>query len=196
MIIRPARLVVFALACACADAPASERAPARGAGEESSTQRDTMVRKADIPPLPTLFDSVTVDVDGDGTAERIDLGTEAGRDERGRMNWDHTNVWLVVVRDGRDSYPLLQESIPGAAAFWVIAGDSTHPAEILVQTSGLTTIQGGTRLEKFVFDRSRGGYLRTGMVEGWGSRAFYRGPPEPKELFPPTSWRGGDPDPD
>jgi hypothetical protein len=193
MIVHPTRLATLALVCACAGTPAAERT---ATADRAPVERDTVVRRANVPPLATLFDSATVDVDGDGTAERVDLGVDAGRDERGVMQWDIHNQWSVIVRDGPDSYPLLHECCPGAAAFWVIAADSTQPAAILVQTSDLTTFHGGTRLQKFVFDRARGGYLRTGMVEGSGPRAFYRGPQEPTDLLPPTSWRGGDPDPD
>jgi len=194
MTIRSVRMAALVLLCACADA--KDRAAAR---EPDPVRPDTVVRKADVGSLDiggTLLDSVTVDVDGDGTAERIDLGVNAGRDERGEMQWDIHNQWSVIVRDGPDSYPLLHECCPGSAAFWVIAADSTRPAEILVQTVDLTTSRGGTRLAKFVFDRARGGYVRTGLVEGWGHRAFYRGPSEPKgSLLAPTDWRGDDPNP-
>jgi hypothetical protein len=197
MIIRPARLAALALLCACAGAPAANRATA---AEPPDAARDTVIRRADIPPLSvggTLLDSATVDVDGDGAPERVDLGVNVTRNERGQWEADVHNVWTVVVRDGTDSYPLVR-TYDGAAAFWVIPGDSAHPAEILVQTSSLTVYVGGTRLEKFVYDRQREGYVRTGMVESFGRLARYRGPPadaEQGELFPPTSWRGEEPQP-
>jgi hypothetical protein len=190
MTIRPTHLAALAFVAACAGTPAAEQE----AGEESSVARDPVVRKAEeMAPLVTVFDSITIDVDGDGTAERVELGVNAGADERGVMEWDIHNQWSVIVRDGADSYPLLHETISGAAAFWVIAADSTRQAAILVQTSGLTTSSGGTRLEKFVFDRSRRGYVRVGVVDGQGPRAFYRGPRGFEHLLPPTRWRG-DPD--
>lgn len=190
MIVRPARLAVLALVCACAGSSARERPATQEAGEESSVQRDTVVRKAEVEPLGTLYDSVTVDVDGDGTAERVELGSNMSRDERYR---DVHHRWSVIVRDGPDSYPLLHEYMDAVAAFWVIPADSTRPAEILVQTSALYGPTEGTRLEKFVFDRSRGGYARTGLVEGWGSgHAFYRGPQEFEDV-PPTGPNRHDP---
>lgn len=194
MSIRPAHMAVLALLCACAGAPAAEHAVIN---EQGPVQRDTVILKADFPPLESvgaLFDSATVDVDGDGTAERVELGvTNAGRDERGVMAWDIHTEWAVVVRDGPDSYPLSRQ-YAGAAAFWIIVGDSTRSAEILVQTIDLSTSRGGTRLEKFVFDRRRGGYVRTGSLEGFGHHALYRGPPaDLKTLLGPTSWRGEEP---
>jgi hypothetical protein len=188
--IRPSHLAALAFVCACTNIPASQQPTMQDKAEESSVERDIVVRKADIGPLVTLYDSITIDVDGDGTAERVELGVNAGLDDRGEMNWDIHNEWSVIVRDGPDSYPVLHETISGAAAFWVIAADATDPAAILVQTSGLTTSSGGTRLEKFVFDRSRGGYVRTGVVDGQGHRAFYRGPRGFANLLPATSWRG------
>jgi hypothetical protein len=188
----PIPALALALACACARADGDGQVAARAL---TPVQPDTVVHKAHVPLFGTFLDSATIDVDGDGTAERVDLGVSASRDERGVMNWDHIETWSVVVRDGPDSYPLFQ-GYTGAAAFWVIAADSTQPAAILVQTSDLTTSRGGTRLEKFVFDRSRGGYVRTGVVEGSGTRALYRGPPayaEQGDLLAPTGWRGETP---
>jgi hypothetical protein len=191
MPIRPAHLASLVLLSACGGVPAQR---------PITSQRDTVILAAGIPPFgtelgTTLLDSAIVDVDGDGTAESIELGVNAARDEQGRWSWDAHPQWSVVVRDGPASYPLLMDYV-GPAAFWVIPAAPGHPAEILVQTSTLTTNTGGTRLEKFVFDRRRGGYVRTGVLEGFGRGARYRGPPayaETTDLFPPTSWRGEDP---
>ena len=190
MLIRPARLAALAFVCACAGTAAEERPAARQESEASSVQRDTVVRKADVPPISNLYDSVTIDVDGDGTAERIELGSNIPLDPTA---YDAHHQWSVIVRDGPDSYPLLHEYIDAVAAFWVIPGDSTRPAAILVQASALYGPSEGTRLEKFVFDRSRGGYVRTGVVEGWGSgHAYYRGP-QGFEDVPPTGRGRHDP---
>ncbi|HEX2078435.1 MAG TPA: hypothetical protein VHG08_12025 [Longimicrobium sp.] len=191
MIIRPAHLAALAFVCACSGAPAAERSAAREDSAESPVQRDTVVRRVDVEPLPNLYDSVTIDVDGDGTAERVELGSNLPDDER---YYDVHHRWSVIVRDGPDSYPLLHDYVPAVAAFWVIPADSTRPAEILVQISALHGPSEGTRLEKFVFDRSRGGYVRTGLVEGWGSEghAYYRGPQGFEEV-PPTGPNRHDP---
>lgn len=173
MIIRPAHLAALALVCACADAPAAERSSAQQKSEESSAERDTVVRKAEIEPFSTLYDSVTIDVDGDGTGERVELGSNIPSDTGA---YDVHHMWFVIVRDGPDSYPLLQDVTPGPAAFWVIPPDSAGPAAILVQTSAVYGPTEGTRMEKFVYDRARGGYVRTGRLEGWGGHAVYRGP--------------------
>lgn len=198
MPIRPAHLVALVLLSAC-DGGSAQR-PATS--QPDTVPRDTVIVTAGIPPFgtelgTTFLDSAIVDVDGDGTAESIELGVNAARDEQGRWNWDVHSQWSVVVRDGPASYPLRVDYV-GPAAFWVIPAASGHLAEILVQTSTLTTDTGGTRLEKFAFDHRRGGYVRTGVLEGFGRGVRYRGPPayaEVTDLFPPTSWRGEDPGP-
>jgi hypothetical protein len=190
MILRPAHLAALAFVCACAGTPAAERPAAREEGGESSVERDTVVRTADVEPLPTLYDSVTADVDGDGTAERVELGSTVSRDESLR---DIHNRWSVIVRDGPDSYPLLHEYAPFVAAFWVIPADSTRPAAILVQTTAVYGPAEGTRLEKFVFDRSRGGYVRTDVVDGRAGHAIYRGPQGFENEMPSTGKGRHDP---
>lgn len=189
MAFRPIQLAALALACACTRASGAE--PSAGAPDGRPAARDTVVRSGEVEPLETLYDSVTVDVDGDGTPERVELGSNVPLDESAR---DVHHRWSVIVRDGADSYPLLHEYISAAAAFWVIPADSTGPAAILVQTTAVYGPTEGTRLEKFVFDRARGGYARTGLVEGWGSgHAFYRGPPGHECDVPPTGTGRHDP---
>lgn len=190
MVIRSIQVAALAIACACSGSAAPEQ-PAKEGGS-GPVERDTVVRSARIGSLGTVMDSLVFDVDGDGSVESVELGVNTGPDENGEMLWDVHNEWSVVVRDGPDSYPLLRESLPGVAAFWVVVDDSARPA-IMVQVSNLTTGSSGTRLEKFVFDRARGGYVRTGKVEGWG-RGFYRGPKGFEDVLPPTSWRGNEPE--
>jgi hypothetical protein len=198
-LIRPIHLAALAIVSACGAPAESAEKTARS---PSSASADTLIRPSSSPADSVvrpdtairvehylLFDSAAVDVDGDGADERIDLAAIMSRDEDGKLVGDDGAQWLVAVRDGADTYPLLDEFLPGGAAFWIIAGDSLRPAAILVQTSSLTTSGGGTRLEKFVFDRARGGYARTGVVEAFGPAVQYRGPDEMEHILPPTLFR-------
>lgn len=183
MTIRPANLAALAFVCACTGTPAAEPPAARQEREASAAGRDTVVGKADVEPLETLYDSVTIDLDGDGTAERVELGSNIPSDSTA---YDVHHRWSVIVRDGPDSYPLLHDYVDAATAFWVIPADSTRPAEILLQTSRVYGPTEGTTLQKFVFDRARGGYVRTGMLEGWSRHAIYRGPNGFEDVLPST----------
>ncbi|HSU17812.1 hypothetical protein [Longimicrobium sp.] len=191
---RPVPLIAFAVLAACARVPevggAPDRAPSPPAA--ASPLADSVVRATRLPDgYFTVFDSITVDVDGDGVAERVELSADVGLDEHGHVDWDiDPPEWRVVVRDGAESYALFRSNQPAAAAFWIVREDSTRPPAILVQASTLYVGGGGTQLSRFVFDRSRGGYVLEGKVGARGPRAWYRGPREMEDLLPPTSWRG------
>ncbi|HEX8275949.1 MAG TPA: hypothetical protein VF615_25155 [Longimicrobiaceae bacterium] len=96
------------------------------------------------------------------------------------------------MRDGPDTYPLLREHLHwGSAAFWLVDGDSAGPPAVLVLTEWLHYPDAGTRMQKYVFDRSRGGYVRTGSVVAHGDLTRFRGPPpgsgiEPWSFHPPS----------
>jgi hypothetical protein len=186
--IRPIRIpliaATMAIFAACVGNP---RGGPPAAAAQAVQTADTLIRPAAPEYEYTLLDSATADMDGDGAPERIDLAATVELDARGQPLWDDGHQWLVAVRDGADTYPLLEEFIGwGGAAFWIVAEDSAAPPAIVVQTSALAFGAGGVSLEKFVFDRARGGYLRTGVVQAFGPGALYRGPPEGVGILPPT----------
>jgi hypothetical protein len=155
--------------------------------ETRTAADDTLIRPAAPRHTYTLLDSATADVDGDGTPERVELAATVELDTRGEPLWDDGHTWMVAVRDGADTYPLIERFVPwGGAAFWIVAEDSAGPAAVLVQTSTYAFGGGGVRLEKFVFDRARGGYARIGSVGASGNPAAYRGPPAGIGILPPT----------
>jgi hypothetical protein len=194
--IRPICLASLALLAACGsgapDAPAARADSAVSAPPSSSTATasvdgDTLIRPAAPRYAYTLLDSATADVDGDGTPERVDLAATVETGDDGRPLWEDGHQWMVAVRDGADTYPLVERFVPwGGAAFWIVAEDSAGPAAVLVQPSALSFGGGGMRLEKFVFDGARGGYARTGDVGAFGTPAAYRGPPAGIGTLPPT----------
>lgn len=192
--IRPNHLAALVLLAACGSEdpePSAARADsAVSAAQPSAAARtmagDTLIRPAAPKYDYTLLDSATADVDGDGTPERVDLAATVEIGDDGRPLWEDGHQWMVAVRDGAETYPLIERFVPwGGAAFWIVAEDTAGPAAILVQTSTFVGGSGGMRVEKFVFDRARGGYARTGSVGAFGEAAAYRGPPGIGTL-PPT----------
>ncbi|HEX2078434.1 MAG TPA: hypothetical protein VHG08_12020 [Longimicrobium sp.] len=191
--LRPSRIpliaATLAILAACGGASRAEPAPADTADSEPTpaAARDTLVRPAAPRYDYTVLDSATADVDGDGAPERIDLAATVEMGEDGLPLWEDGHHWMIAVRDGADTYPLAQHFVPwGGAAFWIVADDLAGPAAILVQSTTRFAETGGTRLEKFVFDRARGGYVRTAVAEAFGT-AQYRGPPDMPALLPPTA---------
>ncbi len=184
--IRPVHLASFALLAACGGtAPAADSVRSTGAASPAAILEDTLIRPAAVPGHFRLLDSLSADVDGDGARERVELAAVVGVDDQGRFQWDDGQEWLVAVRDGADTYPLLREHLHwGSAAFWIVDGDSAAPPAILVLTEMMQYPHAGTRMQKYVFDRSRGGYVRIGSVDAHGDLTRYRGPPPESGLSP------------
>lgn len=188
--IRPIHLPVLALVAACgtagsADEPAQPASASTPAAQ--AARGDTLIRPAAPRYGYTLLDGATADVDGDGAPERVELAATVEMGDDGRPLWEDGHEWMVAVRDGAETYPLVERFVPwGGAAFWIVAEDGAGPAAILVQASGLSFGGGGMRVEKFVYDPARRGYARTGLVEAFGHPAAYRGPPPGIGMLPPT----------
>lgn len=178
--IRPIHLAFLAALAACGGAASDHSAAdsaVSAAPAPAASSGNTLIRPAVPRYRYTLLDSATADVDGDGAAERVELAATVELDSRGQPLWEDGHQWMIAVRDGADTYPLVERFVPwGGAAFWIVAPDSAGPAAVLAQVSSLASGGGGMRVEKFVFDPARGGYRRTDAVEAFGQSARYRGP--------------------
>ncbi|HEX8275948.1 MAG TPA: hypothetical protein VF615_25150 [Longimicrobiaceae bacterium] len=83
--IRPVHLAIFALLSACGG---GDPVPAPDTGSTAAVVGDTLIRPAEVPDHFRLLDSLSADVDGDGTTERVDLAAVVGVDDEGRFQWD------------------------------------------------------------------------------------------------------------
>jgi len=59
----------------------------------------------------TKLREFSTDLDLDNIEEKIELYTAAERHENGEMLWDDGQNWVLVVRDGEKSYPLLSQYV-------------------------------------------------------------------------------------
>ena len=67
-----------------------------------------MILAKEIEKYPqTLYNKTTLDLDGDGGEEEIDLHVNAGKTESGLFAWDDGQNWLLVVKDGEKTYRFL-----------------------------------------------------------------------------------------
>jgi hypothetical protein len=117
------------------------------------------------PRLPrTLLDTASVNVDGDSTAERVELYADVAR-EAGRLQWDDGQRWLLVVRKGEETFTLLDEFVQlGTVGFTAIEHASGDQGAIVVETRAGS----GVRVQSFVFDRAAGGFVSRDSVKADG----------------------------
>lgn len=81
----------------------------------------------------TKLREFSFDLDLDNTEERLELYTAAGLGEDGEMAWDDGQSWILAVRDGEKSYPLLSEFVQlGVVYFTVSTGSEGQMPNITV----------------------------------------------------------------
>lgn len=130
-------------------------------------------RDVDVGPGHVLLDSAVVDLTGDGRPERIELSVEAERLPDGRVLWEDGHRWLLLVREGDETAPLLDTFVPwGTAGFRILEG-SDGTASVLVEIDSST---GGVYLAEYVFDAAARGYLPRWSRHAEG-RVVHRTPP-------------------
>ncbi|HSL71058.1 MAG TPA: hypothetical protein VK864_12505 [Longimicrobiales bacterium] len=100
-----------------------------------------------------VVDSLSFDLDRDGSRERIELHARVERDSQGRLLWEDAHNWVLLVRDGADVYPLFNDLIPrGQLSFSVLLA-AEGPVIVASQHAG-----SGQVLASFSFDAQRSGY--------------------------------------
>lgn len=159
-------LAVLAASCVGGAPEGTEAPPPMPAGEP--------VRIDPVPAFPyTLLDTAAFDLDDDGDPERIELLATVEVDAGGRPLWEDGHHWLVRVRDdGGAVWPAFEAFVPwGTVEFWAVRDAEEGAPVLLVQTTSLLAGNGGTRLERYVLDRGRGGFVRMDALGAFGEVA-------------------------
>ncbi|WP_432360412.1 hypothetical protein [Sporosarcina sp. UB5] len=113
-----------------------------------------MIVAKDIENYPqTLYKTVTLDLDGDGEEEVIELHVNAGKTESGIFAWDDGQNWLLVVRDGEKTYPLFDDFVQlGSIDFSTGRFDKKPGIVMYMRSHSDRTVQ------KFTYDKNENGY--------------------------------------
>jgi len=70
----------------------------------------------------TLLERTYSDTDSDGNNESIELYTSAEIAPDGRMGWDTSHQWVLLVRKGEEVFPLFNDSVQyGELQFWIVS---------------------------------------------------------------------------
>ena len=154
------------------DGAKSDGAPADSASADSASSEAPAADSARfvgpgaVPEYArTRLDSAAVDVDGDGTEERVEVYAEVDLDRAGRPMWDDGQRWALVVRRGEAAYPVFAGFVQlGTLQFAAVERAEGDAAALLV----LTNAGAGLAVEKWVWDPARGGFVSRGTLDAGG----------------------------
>jgi hypothetical protein len=116
----------------------------------------SMIVAKDIEKYPqTLYKTTTLDLDGDGEEEVIELHVNAGKTEDGVFAWDDGQTWLLVVKDGEKTYPLFDDFVQlGSVDFSTMRFDG-KPGIVMIMRSHSDRI-----VRKFTYNKDENGYQK------------------------------------
>lgn len=139
--------------------------------QQEDNEYKTILAKDIVKYPQTLYKTKTMDLDGDGEEELIELYVNAGKMENGVFAWDDGQNWLLVVKDGEITYPLYDEYIQlGSLDFTTTTFDGKPGIVMLMMQHGDITI------EKFIFDDGENGYQKEPIYKKINTQDQYNQP--------------------
>lgn len=144
-------LVIFLLACQTKGKPDAQQP------EDNSDKRLVEAVASDSLGTGgmTKLREFSTDLDLDNTEEIVELYTAAERNEKGDMMWDDGQNWILSVRDGNKSYPLLSQYVQLGAVYFTVSNNSEGhiPAiTVIVSTDASLSMKG------YAYDSERNGF--------------------------------------
>ena len=116
----------------------------------------------------TLYKKASVDLDEDGTEEQIELYVNAEKMENGLFAWDDGQNWLLVVKDGEETYPLFNDYVQlGSIDFSTTIFDE-QPGIVM-----LTAQHADRTVQKFTYDQHKNGYQKETFYKKENSNNYY-----------------------
>lgn len=116
----------------------------------------SMIVAKDIEKYPqTLYNTTTLDMDGDGEEEVIELHVNVGKTENGLFAWDDGQNWLLVVKDGEKTYPLFDDFVQLGSIDFSTARFDNKPGVVMIMRS-----HSNITMQKFTYDKNENGYQK------------------------------------
>lgn len=109
-------LCVILMLNGCSQQSDTEKMPEQSTSTSTSTEKteskeETVSETPLSNELPTVLDSYSLDIDGDGTEEKIELLTSAERGSDGIILWDDGQEWKLTVKKKDSEYVLFHGRI-------------------------------------------------------------------------------------
>jgi hypothetical protein len=132
-----------------------------GAETESDTPSETentkvflTAKKIESYPV-SLYDRTEFDLDDDGEDEIIELHVNAEQAEDGEYDWDDGQNWLLVVKDGDQTYPLFDGWVQIGKLSFSLLKSGEKPMLILLKTGTAEFA-----LQRFTYNKEENGYIQ------------------------------------
>ncbi|MFC5602009.1 hypothetical protein [Sporosarcina koreensis] len=103
----------------------------------------------------TLYKKTTLDIDGDGEEEAIELHVNAGKTDSGLFAWDDGQNWLLVVKDGEKTYPLFDDFVQLGSIDFSTGMFDRKPGIVMIKRS-----HSDRTVQKFTYDQTEDGYQK------------------------------------
>lgn len=116
----------------------------------------SMILAKDIEKYPqTLYKTTTLDMDGDGEDEVIELHVNAEKMEDGLFAWDDGQNWLLVVKDGEKTFPLFDDFVQLGSIDFSTTRFDKKPGIVMIKAQ-----HSDRTIQKFTYDKAEKGYQK------------------------------------
>ena len=124
--------------------------------EDMMNKSSSVIHKKDIESYPrSLYKEASFDIDHDGQEEIIELYVNAEKMENGLFAWDDGQTWLLVVKDGEDTYPLFDDFVQLGSINFSTANFDGKPGIAMIETW-----HGDKFIHKFAYDQNEKGFVK------------------------------------
>lgn len=124
--------------------------------EDMMNNSSSVILQKDIESYPrSLYKEAALDIDNDGQEESIELYVNAEKMENGLFAWDDGQTWLLVVKDGEDTYPLFDNYVQLGSIDFSIGTFDEKPGIAMLETW-----HGDKYIHKFAYDHKEKGFVK------------------------------------
>lgn len=132
-----------------------------GTEDEPIDTEERVVQVETIEQYPmTLYKSDQLEFDERGQGRIVELYVNAEEDEDGNLLFDDGQNWLLVVKDGEETYPLYNDYLQLGEIDFHIAPIKGEPSIIMIKTA-----HENTNIFVYRYDESKEGFVEMPLYE-------------------------------
>ena len=165
------------------DESAKSQPPAQPTGATTeqvttaTTKNETDIPASSADPrkgMATKISDFSYDLDGDGTDETVELHTQAERSSDGNIAWDDGQSWLLVVVNGDNYYPLLNQFVQLGRVYFSVWSNDNNKANI---TAAVIT-GSGVNLRNYTYNGDTNSFASQELFDIGGMNVLFSSMPD------------------